>query len=348
MNAPTTFPTNLPALIDALPADSTRPQQTEFTRDKQVAFLSALANGGAVRRAVRAAGIAHQTAYRMRRASAAFRLAWDAALLAARAVAEDVLASRAIEGVEKQVFYHGEAVATRRRYSDRLLLAHLGRLDKLTGDARVSAFAGDFEEALARFERGEAQPEVEPAEAESPRVPADAGTSGHRAQPPEAPASAGACGRVRDGTSGDPDFSSPGQCNMRSMSPADAEADLELDPDPEPASWLDDPRYLRWPDGSHAHRLPPPGYPEWEDDMDDPAHWVGGRYVPPLGRRLAAMEAARPPGARLPHEFAGYSRDRDVQAEQLAAFEAGVDRWWLVVPPDEGEDADEWCFTEEA
>ena len=138
---------------------------------------------------------------------------------------------------------------------------------------------------------------------------------------------------------------------MRSMSPADAEADPELDWDSEPGlepdSWLDDPRYLRWPDGSHAHRLPPRGYPEWDEDMDDPAHWAGGRYMPPLGRRLDAMEQARPRGARLPHEFAGYSPDRAVQAEQLAAFEAGIDRWWLVVPPEEGEDAGEWRFAEE-
>ena len=138
---------------------------------------------------------------------------------------------------------------------------------------------------------------------------------------------------------------------MRSMSPADAEPEAELDPDLEPGlepdSWLDDPRYLRWPDGSHVHRLPPPGYPEWDEDMDDPAHWAGGSYMPPLGRRLDAMERARPRGARLPHEFAGYSPDRDVQAEQLAAFEAGIDRWWLVVPPEEGKDAGEWRFAEE-
>ena len=161
MNAPTSFTPNLPALIEALPGDAARPQQTEFTRARQVAFLSALAAGGAVRRAVKAAGISHQTAYRMRRANPAFRLAWDAALLAARAVAEDVLACRALEGVEEKVFYHGEEVATRRRYDSRLLLAHLARLDKLVGDARVNAFAEDFEEALARFERGEEQPEVD-------------------------------------------------------------------------------------------------------------------------------------------------------------------------------------------
>ena len=122
-----------------------------------------------------------------------------------------------------------------------------------------------IDDPRARFERGEAQPE--PVETEPPRVPAEAGASGGSAQQPEAPASAG--DRTRDeGGVGQPDFSSSGQCNMRSMSPADAEPEAELDPDLEPGlepdSWLDDPRYLRWPDGSHVHRLPPPGYPEWD------------------------------------------------------------------------------------
>ena len=114
------------------------------------------------------------------------------------------------------------------------------------------------------------------------------------------------------------------------------------------SSWLDDPRYQRWPDGSHARRIPPPGYPEWEEDMDDPAHWRDGVYIPPLGRRLYAMADARPEGAREPHELRVPGCDGgDIEAEQLAAFEAGVERWWLVVPPGEDDDRDEWCFVEE-
>lgn len=192
MNAPT----NLPVLLDALPPDSAHPPQTGFSRDKQVAFISALANSGAARRAVRAAGISHQTAYRMRRANPAFRLAWDAAMLAARAVAEDVLAVRAIEGVEEKVFYHGEEVATRRRFDSRLLLAHLARLDRLTANAAAHAFAEDFEAALERFAQGEDQPEVQ----------ALRQAQGERGS-----------GRGAGGADGG-DFSSPGQCNKRSMS----------------------------------------------------------------------------------------------------------------------------------
>ena len=125
-------------------------------------FLEALAATGAVRSAAARAGVSHQTAYRARLACAVLARAWKAALVAARVQAEEVLATRAIDGVEEQVFYHGEVVATRRRYDSRLLLAHLARLDKLTEEAPVAAFAGDFEAALARFAAGSDAPEAEP------------------------------------------------------------------------------------------------------------------------------------------------------------------------------------------
>lgn len=145
----------LPALIDAIPHDQPRAPQTAFTRARQVRFLENLATTGSVRSASVAAGVSHQTVYRARRGQGAFRTAWDAALLAALASAEDVLATRAIEGVEEQVYYHGEVVATRRRYDARLLLAHIARLDRLTAREEVAAFAEDFDSALARFAAGE-------------------------------------------------------------------------------------------------------------------------------------------------------------------------------------------------
>ena len=146
---------HLPAVLEAL-ADVPQPGQwTEFGRERQVAFLEALATSGSVRSAARACDVSSQTAYRARRADPAFRLAWSGALLAARVHAEATLEARAIDGVEEEVLYHGEVVATRRRYDSRLLLAHLARLDKLTEDARTNAFAEDFEAALGRFAAGE-------------------------------------------------------------------------------------------------------------------------------------------------------------------------------------------------
>ena len=111
---------------------------TLFSPRRQAEFLTSLQLFGNVRLAAKAAGVSAQTAYRQRRASPALRKAWDAALLAARDHAEQVLASRALDGWEEAVFYHGEEVARRRRYSDRLLLAHLARLDRLEESEEVA------------------------------------------------------------------------------------------------------------------------------------------------------------------------------------------------------------------
>ena len=267
----------LPIVISAAPAGAAA--QPIFTRDRQALFIAALAEGGAARLAAARAGVSHATAYRERRASPEFRLAWDAALLAARVHAEEVLASRALDGVEEEVFYHGEVVASRRRYDSRLLLAHLGRLDRLTADARTEAFADDFEAALARFSRGE-----EP-------VPDAAGAAGAEA------------------TDGEGGFLAPGQCNKCHTAEAD-EAAIEAVGEP-------------------------------------PCSECGGRCLDPeaaltsadcrwLGNRLARMDAARPRGARKPHEFTGHDTDA-VESVQLAAFEAGVAQWWRMIP--RGDDA---------
>ena len=201
---------SLPALIEGL-ADAPLPGQwTEFDRPRRVVFLEALATGGSVRSAARAADISQQTAYRARRADPAFRIAWSGALLAARVHAEATLETRAIDGIEEKVFYRGEEVATRRRYSDRLLLAHIGRLDKLTEDARAHAVAEDFEAALARFAAGE-----------DPLAPA-------------APAA-----------TPEPEKTSSGQCNIRSKSNSPEAGEPELQPCPVTGKMLPHDEWLR-------------------------------------------------------------------------------------------------------
>ncbi|MDJ0644111.1 MAG: hypothetical protein QNJ15_14960 [Erythrobacter sp.] len=256
---------NLPAIIDQLPANSAHPAQTQFTRTRQAAFLRRLADSGEVRVAARASNISHQTVYRMRRACRTFRRGWDAALLVARERAEEVLATRALHGVEEQVFYHGEVVATRRRYDSRLLLAHLARLDRLASQKDVAVLAGSFDDVLAALETAE-----EGEEPTLPVAPADTG--------PETPS---------------------GPCNMRSMSSDEPDADPEVE-ESEPA----------------------------------------------LEQRLAAMEAARPAGALLPHQLANAERDSgEVEWAQLLAFEAGEERWWeagAATRGRESEGAAEW------
>ena len=117
----------------------------------QVAFVQTLAQWGNVRAAAQQVGVSRQHLYRMRRASAQFRELWDAALVIARPQVEEVLADRALNGVTESVFYHGEEVATRTRYDSRLLLAHLGRLDRLGATHAVHIVARDFDERLAHL-----------------------------------------------------------------------------------------------------------------------------------------------------------------------------------------------------
>ena len=153
------------ALVTITPAPTAGPHGaggTILTARRKADFLASLQLSGNVRLACRAASVSAQTAYRARRASAAFARAWDAALLAARDHAEQVLADRALNGVEEPVFYHGEEIARRRRYSDRLLLAHLARLDRLAERAEVAAALPLLDEQIGALRRGEELPEPGP------------------------------------------------------------------------------------------------------------------------------------------------------------------------------------------
>lgn len=119
--------------------------------DKQAAFVQTLAQWGNVRAAAQQVGVSRAHLYRMRRASAQFRQLWDAALVLARPQVEEVLADRALNGVQEVVFYHGEEVATRTRYDSRLLLAHLARLDRIAGTSGVHAVVQDFDAEVERL-----------------------------------------------------------------------------------------------------------------------------------------------------------------------------------------------------
>jgi len=178
----------LPVLIDQLAGSPPPGNWTEFGRPRQVEFLEALAATGSVRAAARAVGVGASTAYRARRADPAFGRAWNGALVAARPRAEEELTCRALDGVEEEVFYRGELIATRRRFDSRLLLAHLARLDKLTGAAAgptacagAEAFAGDFDASLERFAAGSDAPEADPAAPEDEQEPGQCNT---RSTPP--------------------------------------------------------------------------------------------------------------------------------------------------------------------
>ncbi len=305
MNAPTTALVPAEGFGDTT-ATSSAGHFTVLTPARQARFLVTLADTGVVRLAARVAGVSAQTAYRARRASRGFSAAWDAALLAARQRAEQVLACRAIDGVEEAVFYHGEEVARRTRYDTRLLLAHLARLDRLEANEDVLAALATLDDDIDSLRRGEQLPDPEP------RVPAQAGTSGGGAKPPEAPACAGAHGR----SAFSPQDTVPGVPSCRTCSSIGAPC--EHDPER--------------PEGSFEDGFPPHAYPVWEPAMDDPRNWATGGFIPDFAAEIAAMDAARPAGFAdvdaLVRRHGGAARP--VIRCQWLAFDHELPEWWTV------------------
>ena len=129
-----------------------------WTAARKARFLESLAGDGNVSAACARAGLSREAAYRLRRRDALFARAWAAAQVQARETVGEVLGTRAIDGIEEQVWFRGEVVGTRRRYDTRLLLAHIARLDKLAEDERVVEDAARFDELLACI-AGEPVPE---------------------------------------------------------------------------------------------------------------------------------------------------------------------------------------------
>jgi hypothetical protein len=114
--------------------------------------------------------MSREAAYRRRRRDAAFARGWNAALVLAREASAEVLETRAIHGVEEEIWYRGELVGTRRRYDSRLLLAHMARLDKLADDRCASADSERFDELVA-LACGEVAPDDLAADADGLPLP---------------------------------------------------------------------------------------------------------------------------------------------------------------------------------
>ena len=320
-------PASFPALVEDLPGDDTRAPQTQFTLDLRIAFLEALAVSGSVRSAARRVKISHQSVYRARRSSAPFGRAWDAAMVIARGQAEALLADYAMSGVEEEVWYHGEIVGTRRRVSDRLLLAHLGRLDRMRTDARIEALAEDFDGLLHRMRAGEPI-DVELGEGAKPAA------AGPRPSPPTSARLEPVEGHSPNLTPGTPQILSPGQCNTRSMSAAEEAAPQreERHPDEPPCDCIaarngtdgGRPHYRMGKDGfepvlSAKGEGPCCGEPRWPSCRACP-------HYPPVARLLNEMEDQRPLDAPEPDELGG--DPAQIEECQIAAFEAGDEDWW--------------------
>jgi hypothetical protein len=120
-----------------------------WTPERKTQFLYEVAACGNIRSACSHVGLSPEAAYRLRRRDALFARAWAAALVLAREVSAEVLECRAIEGIEEAVWYRGEVVGTRRRYDNRLLLAHMARLDAQAETGTAHDDAARFDELLA-------------------------------------------------------------------------------------------------------------------------------------------------------------------------------------------------------
>lgn len=98
------------------------PPKKESLTPHQTAFLAAFAECGSVLLAASAAGVSRRSHSRWLQGCEEYRQAFDDA----REDAADALAAearrRAVEGVEKPVFYKGEQVGSVRQYSDTLLI----------------------------------------------------------------------------------------------------------------------------------------------------------------------------------------------------------------------------------
>ncbi len=316
-------PASFPALVQDLPGDETRAPQTQFTLDLRIAFLEALAVSGSVRSAARRVKVSHQSVYRARRSSAPFGRAWDAAMVIARGQAEALLADYAMSGVEEEVWYHGEIVGTRRRVSDRLLLAHLGRLDRMRTDARIEALAEDFDGLLHRMRAG-GPIDVDLGEGAKPAAAGPVTSA--RPEP--------VAGHGPSHTPGTPEILSPGQCNTRSMSSKEDSPPQreERHPDEPPCDCIaarngtdgGRPHYRMGKDGfepvlSAKGEGPCCGEPRWPACRACP-------HYPPVARLLNEMEDQRPLDAPEPDELGG--DPAQIEECQIAAFEAGDEDWW--------------------
>lgn len=120
-----------------------------WTPARKARFLDVLSHSGNVRLAYGKVGVSPEAAYRLRRREAMFADGWAAALVLARDESAQTLADRALNGVTETIWYRGEQVGARVRFDNRLLLAHLARLDKLADETRAGQHARRFDELLA-------------------------------------------------------------------------------------------------------------------------------------------------------------------------------------------------------
>ena len=109
-----------------------------FGASKRARFLKGLRSGLSIAAAADLAGVARRTVYYRRERDDGFATDWDAAIEDGTDRLEDEAYRRALEGIEKPVFYQGKPIGRIRDYSDSLLIFMLKarRGDKFRDQSR--------------------------------------------------------------------------------------------------------------------------------------------------------------------------------------------------------------------
>ena len=127
------------------------PSRRSWTKAKERAFISALAESCNVKLAAKTAKVSASAIYVRRSRDASFRRAWDQALSAGYAQLEMMMLERALHGVEKIVVLKSGETQVMREYSDRVGLAMLRMHRDSAAAADESVDAEDYQEACERI-----------------------------------------------------------------------------------------------------------------------------------------------------------------------------------------------------
>lgn len=92
------------------------------TKRRQTKFLASVAKGATISKAAHEIGVVSSTVYKWRQQDDDFACEWDQAIESGTDMLEDEAFRRALNGVERPVFYGGKPVGYVRDYSDSLLV----------------------------------------------------------------------------------------------------------------------------------------------------------------------------------------------------------------------------------
>jgi hypothetical protein len=171
-------PAPLALLAEPEPAHPAEPAEFEpiplrarldgWTPARQRQFLEELAECGIVKEAAGRVGMSPKSAWQLRRRAegTSFGYAFEAALADGLRQLHSAAFERAVEGVARPIYYHGEKVGEQRVFDNRLLLALLGKAGAPFDPRRTQEVRRNWEGWLDAVERGLDEPPFDLSRAE--------------------------------------------------------------------------------------------------------------------------------------------------------------------------------------